>query len=433
MSLLKAEPAMAGFKRQPGQILVIFMLVLIGLLSFAALAIDGGLILLDRRASQNGADGASLAGAGSAAQYLDQNHITWTSFHCADPIMTSVFDSAYTAALTQAANSGYHGLLNNLSTQNGVEVTCVEDAPHYEKYIDVRTMITTSVVTSFARILIPGDIQNTVASTARIHPRTELGFGSGVTALSGGCGGSGGLNFNGTGSVQIDGEAYSNSCIDALGAVTVSAAGGMDYLNGLSLDPLSSFSPYPVNGTAPMPVQSVPAPDCGGGAAAASLGGGTIGPGIYSAIQLSSGSLILQPGLYCLIGDVDIQGGSVSGSGVTFYLERNGLADTAFTISTSATVDLSAPVLGSRAGLLIQMEPGNRGAVTLRGSGPSTYSGTVFAPDGNLTLESSAGASPAFRIYAAAGKVILNAGDTLGIHPAGVQPYMRSPTLDLRD
>jgi Putative Flp pilus-assembly TadE/G-like len=46
-----------------GQAIVILALMMIGLLAFAALAIDGGNAYVERRRSQNGADAAALAGA----------------------------------------------------------------------------------------------------------------------------------------------------------------------------------------------------------------------------------------------------------------------------------------------------------------------------------------------------------------------------------
>ena len=49
--------------REQGQAIVILALMMIGLLAFAALAIDGGNAYVERRRAQNGADAAALAGA----------------------------------------------------------------------------------------------------------------------------------------------------------------------------------------------------------------------------------------------------------------------------------------------------------------------------------------------------------------------------------
>ena len=55
------------WKNRPeeGQVLVLLVLGMIGLLAFTALAIDGGMILVERRSAQNAADASSLTGSGA--------------------------------------------------------------------------------------------------------------------------------------------------------------------------------------------------------------------------------------------------------------------------------------------------------------------------------------------------------------------------------
>ena len=47
-----------------GQILVLLVLAMIGMLGLTALAVDGGMVYADRRYMQSAADAATLAGAG---------------------------------------------------------------------------------------------------------------------------------------------------------------------------------------------------------------------------------------------------------------------------------------------------------------------------------------------------------------------------------
>ena len=55
------------------------------------------------------------------------------------------------------------------------------------------------------------------------------------------------------------------------------------------------------------------------------------------------------------------------------------------TITGNASVELTAPVDPSEwAGMLIYLAPGNDGLVYLVGTNESYFSGTVFAPDGNI-------------------------------------------------
>src|SRR5450756_1519423 len=47
---------------EQGQAMVLLVLVIVGLLGALALAVDGGMILYDRRSAQNAADAAAMAG-----------------------------------------------------------------------------------------------------------------------------------------------------------------------------------------------------------------------------------------------------------------------------------------------------------------------------------------------------------------------------------
>src|SRR5512139_2848387 len=58
-----------------GQAIVLIVLAIIALLGFTALAVDGSLVYSDRRWAQNAADASALAGAGAAAEYLENNFV----------------------------------------------------------------------------------------------------------------------------------------------------------------------------------------------------------------------------------------------------------------------------------------------------------------------------------------------------------------------
>ena len=68
---------------EKGQVLVLVVLSVVGLLGFAALAIDGSMVYSDRRHAQNAADAASLAGGGEAAMELENNSVTYATWTCA--------------------------------------------------------------------------------------------------------------------------------------------------------------------------------------------------------------------------------------------------------------------------------------------------------------------------------------------------------------
>ncbi|HNT53224.1 MAG TPA: pilus assembly protein TadG-related protein, partial [Anaerolineaceae bacterium] len=58
-----------------GQIVVIFVVALVALLALTALAIDGGMLLSERRIAQGAADAASLAGTGAASRELQSGGV----------------------------------------------------------------------------------------------------------------------------------------------------------------------------------------------------------------------------------------------------------------------------------------------------------------------------------------------------------------------
>ena len=53
-----------------GQILIVAVLALVAIVGMVGLVIDGGAVFAQQRISQNGADGASTAGAVVIAQYM---------------------------------------------------------------------------------------------------------------------------------------------------------------------------------------------------------------------------------------------------------------------------------------------------------------------------------------------------------------------------
>lgn len=69
---------MKGRRRttERGQTIVLVTLLMVGLLAFTGLAIDGGTAFLERRRMQNAADAAALAGAQQIAGYRAGNEVT---------------------------------------------------------------------------------------------------------------------------------------------------------------------------------------------------------------------------------------------------------------------------------------------------------------------------------------------------------------------
>jgi hypothetical protein len=129
------ERSAAGKPREQGQILVVFALALIVIIGMVGLVLDGGSTFAQRRAEQNAADLAAIAGANTylhEAQSGSGNHTAWMS-------------TAKAAASGAAARNGWtHGT-------NGVTVT-VPDFEIMQSGYRVRVHITAPHANTFARI-----------------------------------------------------------------------------------------------------------------------------------------------------------------------------------------------------------------------------------------------------------------------------------------
>jgi hypothetical protein len=424
--------------RESGQILVIFVIVLAALLGFTALAIDGGMIFADRRYSQSVADTSSLAGAGAAAQYLEENGVSWESFSCTNPKVLASRTIGYNAALNRAVNNQVLDLDSNLDDKHGVEIICVNDPDRFEKYLDIHTMVTSNVSTSFAHLFYKGAIKNSVNSVTRIHPRTEFAFGQAIVSLGETCGtNDGGVVFDGTSDVYINGGGvFSNSCIEATGNVHVDVDdGGIDYFSQFIPNGHPILDPYPQVSGAKMPKQNIGIPNCGGSTEIDHSGDGTIAPGNYSKIKLTNGTLTLQPGLYCLTGDVDIQGGIILGDGVTFYMKKVGNSPTAMQINGSAESHLNAPtdsnvVGGAKVGILVYMAEGNAGNISLLGTAESSFTGAIYAYDGTIDIGGTTGVNPTYNTQLVGKYVKVHGTSQIDINFHTFPPSTEEPKLD---
>jgi Flp pilus assembly protein TadG len=122
-------------ERPGGQILVIFALSLVALISLTGLALDGGATFSQRRDQQTAADLAALAGAND---YLINNND----------------DQAIARATTVAASNGFTTGVDDtivtvsIDTANGVEVTVGIEKPHRNSFLALVGMPQWQVSTS---------------------------------------------------------------------------------------------------------------------------------------------------------------------------------------------------------------------------------------------------------------------------------------------
>jgi len=384
-----------------GQALILLVLGVVILLGFTALAVDGGMLYADRRQAQTGADSASLTGGAAAAMDLENGSVTYMNWNCSSAGITSARQAAAFAAINRAGSNSYT-IDQDISDDNGVDTSCGQEdnGSYVDKYLDIRTRITEDTPTAFAHFVYSGPLRSTVEAITRIRPRMPLAYGNAIIALSDVChGNEGGVTVDGNSLVRVfGGGIFSNACIVGNGSVDVEVTNGTIRCYGANCftgHGGASFSPTPEeNAPYRLPASSVAVtePDCyAPGMVDRSLSGNptSIQPGRYSQqIRVNNNeTLHMEPGLYCLANGVRVNGnGTLTGDWVTLYITSGD-----FDTNGNATVTLSSPPARNCTvcppaieGVLVYLAEGNDGKVYVTGNSYSTYTGTVYAPNGTI-------------------------------------------------
>lgn len=188
---------------------------------------------------------------------------------------------------------------------------------------------------------------------------------------------------------DIISNSSSSNAIDMSGSAMATtpctvSVGGQTTTSGLTLTVCTQ--PYTGAPVGSDPYASVAAPTISASTACLTLPNPAtnVPPGYYCHGINISGTATFQPGLFVVGGNLAFQGGSnVSGSGVTFYVQKSGTT----AISGSATVSLSAPTSGTYSGILLF---GDRTGTTsnnnnISGSSSSSMVGAIYYPTQRVT------------------------------------------------
>jgi hypothetical protein len=417
-------------KSQKGQALVIIALAIVGLVGFAALAIDGGRVFSDRRHAQSTADTAALS---AALAKIKKKNIT-------------------TAAQNIAAQNGY---VDSSPDQDVTVHSPPISGPYAGNAEYIQVIIRSTIPTTFARVIGRSTVTSVVEAVARASTSTSgtsggygitalkqsgdaLTFtGSGDVTIQGGIGDNAGFRSTGSGTYTVNGNVQVSGPLNYSGSINwningnvwangYDASGSGDWnvtgsffsnqnfrmtgsgnLSAGSLTVVGTYSetgsgvvtPWPpLSGaaqTAPVitdPFASILNPPANpGSCVAANFAGSTphtINPGCYTSISnVGSGSLTFNPGEYYVTGNISTSGnGDVTANGVMLYLQSG-----SFSMNGSGNLNISPPTSGPYKGLTIYMDRGNTNAYSMRGSGASNFSGTIYAPSSAVTLIGSGG------------------------------------------
>ncbi|HEX8992902.1 MAG TPA: pilus assembly protein TadG-related protein [Anaerolineales bacterium] len=402
-----------------GQVLIIFVFAIIGLIGITGLAIDGGNIYSDRRHAQNAADTASLAGA--LEKIKDQKQ---GMTGCTDLVTpTTCGADVANAALNVASDNGY---TSNV-TDNTVEVHIPPvDGPYKDcsqpwkfnclDYIQV--IINTNVNTWFARVLGIAQLHNRVEAVAlaRYAVAGSLYGGNSLVELKpyndGNCSGDFIIGGNGS-TITLNGGGVfvnsSNTCaaykegsncptVILNGGATIQVIGTVN-TNGCTQPPspikqATTQYPYPPDPPPLSPALIPPAacnqtplpsePDT-------TMNGFTdFYPGHYASLPPTKNS-VLEPGVYCLDSLVKLNNSdTLYGNGVFIYFmpstQQNPLD------ITGGLIQLSAPTTGPYAHFLMYIDTTNfssHPSCTINGGSNDSFQGIIYAPACAFTINGS--------------------------------------------
>ncbi len=146
--------------------MAVMMVVLLG---FTALAIDGSMVYSDRSYTQDVSDAASLAGGAAAGNAFEGAGLTYGNWPCQFAPSTTIPSSlspasvaAVSAAVNWAALNGFT-IDGDISDGNGVQVICGQETINgsLDRFIDVHVKITSQTDTAFAQLIFDDVLQNT--------------------------------------------------------------------------------------------------------------------------------------------------------------------------------------------------------------------------------------------------------------------------------
>ena len=420
-------------KTEQGQIIVILALAMVAILGITALAIDGSLIYNARRQDQNTADSAALAGAGAAANYLKE--VGSGELICGKPEGTqatllaikAIHDSVAVDGISAAEMPKLTNDTELAAADQGFTITCKWYGGLGIQYLDFHVKVSTEMDTSFARVVGQNTLKTSVESTARVYPTQPFAYGNGLVSLSDLCSTKqGGIEFLGTSETVINsGGVFSNSCLKMNTGLVNVTGGSIQYWHESECKDCFSnpkVSPEPVPAYTKLPKDMIRPPECPAKTPANTnsakkgeyqdVAGVGIFPGWYTTgIQVPNGkTLTLNPGLYCIEGDMTNNSGTtLIAKGVTLYFLDG---DLTLNQNDDGKVELiscplepcytapTSPDWAAVKGLLMYFDPSYQAVIKMNGGSTNSFKGTIFGSNANFTLngntETTSGESFAF-------------------------------------
>jgi hypothetical protein len=261
---------------------------------------------------------------------------------------------------------------------------------------------------------------------------------------------SGALTATGSASVTVTGavvvDSNSPTALTASGNTVITASqilvtGGVSVTNGAVLNPAPVTGvprlPDPLAGL-PVPPSSLPSR----GSVNLSKGSLTIQPGIYTQI-LASGKgtlLTLSPGVYVITGGgLSVSNSaSIAGTGVMIYnagsnFPNSGGTFGAVALSGSGTISLTSATTGTYAGVLLFQSRDNTLSVSVTANSFAGFSGVLYAPAAGLVINGGGQLQTAVVVdqlkFTGNGGSMLPASTTSGTSAAMAVPQTQAPAI----
>ena len=356
-----------------GSVATLMALSLPVLIGVAALALDGGLLFIQRRQAQTMAEAISMAAAYQL--YLNSSNTS----------------GATAAATAMASNYGLASPTVNSPPTSG---------PFANKAGYVQVSVTTSSNRLFSAIWGAG---TTSVSASAVAGSASAPYSTAAVLLLSSSGTAMTLSSTTSitaknGSIIVDSTA--NTAVVSSGSTSITAPvlehSGKNAYTGTNPNNATVTNTGQAN--TPDPLAAIAAPSSSGmtvqsNSAIALSGSSTmaLSPGVYNGgIALTgSSSVTLSPGAYYINGGgISVTGlSSISGNGVFIYNTGGG----AINLSGSGGVSLSPMTTGTYAGITIFQDRSSSTGATLSGSGNMNNTGTFYFPDSTLTLSGISG------------------------------------------
>ena len=351
-------------RSERGQALVLIVFGMVALLGLTALSVDGGAAYTNRRQAQNTADAVAL-----------------------DAALTKVRGGDWSATgFERAASNGF----DNNGTTNIVEI---HNPPIDGLYVGddeyIQVIITSYVDTYFGVIVGREQVTNRVQAIARAKPSTQEVVFPDNALVS--------LSPDNCGAVRVHGNASTtllggglfvnsdcNKAFDQQGANAYLYGPGLCVVGGSDLQQPGNVPAPMLCDPIPYPPEIVPpSPYC---ATDSVENNGTFTPGNVSGTDLR-GDVTLMTGLYCITGDVMINGHDTwYGQNVVLYFVDGGLH-----INGPATLQLDAPDDGPFKDLLIYVPMENDEDIIINGNSSSYFDGTILALASDIQINGTQG------------------------------------------